>query len=68
MIILISALFMVFFIAGFIASLITIAFFQKYINKNTKIEEVEKPKPVTNDAGNIMAEWLYGESRGEINE
>lgn len=71
MVVLISALFMVFFIAGFMTALYVMKFAKKYFNP-TMENSTETKGTTTNDTQDLISEWLYGEPRqskgGDINE
>lgn len=72
MVVLISALFMIFFIGGFITALYVMKFAKKYYD-NQSVEKssgtIERP---TNDTQDLISEWFYGIPRqnkgGDINE
>ena len=76
MVVLISALFMISFIGGFITALYVIKFAKEYFSRNSieKIPDTEgkEEKKVRNNTPDIISEWFYGEpnknSDGDINE
>lgn len=72
MVVLISALFMIFYIGGFITALYVMKFAKKYFNNQHKEESSEIKGTTTNDTQDLISEWLYGEPRqnkgGDINE
>lgn len=76
MVVLISALFMISFISGFITALYVIKFAKEYFSRNSiekkQDAEEEKEKKVRNNTSDIISEWFYGEpnnnSDGDINE
>lgn len=72
MVILISALFMIFYIGGFMTALYVMKFAKKYFSNQPKEELSEIKGKITNDTQDLISEWLYGEPRqnkgGDINE
>lgn len=72
MVILISILFMIFFISGFFTALYVMKFAKKYFNHQPKEESLGIKGKMTNDTQDLISEWLYGEPRqskgGDINE
>lgn len=72
MVILISTLFMIFYIGGFMTALYVLKFAKKYFNNQLKEESSEIKGKITNDTQDLISEWLYGEPRqnkgGDINE
>lgn len=71
MVVLISTLFMVFFISGFMTALYVMKFAKKYFNQPIEKTSETEGKP-TNNTQDLISEWLYGEPRqnkgGDINE
>lgn len=72
MVVLISALFMIFFIGGFITALYVMKFAKKYFSNQSVEKTSETEGKATNNTQDLISEWLYGEPRqnkgGDINE
>lgn len=72
MVVLISALFMIFYIGGFITALYVMKFAKKYFSNQVVEKTSEKEEKPTNNTQDLISEWLYGEPRqnkgGDINE
>lgn len=64
MIILISALFMVFYISGFLTSMLLIKFMKKYFEKETIVNNTTIEEKPTNQVTEILDEWLHGTITG----
>ena len=72
MVILISTLFMFFFISGFMIALYLMKFAKKYYDNQPSEKTTEIKGTPTNNTQDLMSEWLYGELKnnggGDINE
>ena len=72
MVVLISALFMIFFIGGFITALYVMKFAKKYFDNQPVDKSLEITGKTTNDTQDLLSEWLFGEPRqnkgGDLNE
>ena len=72
MVVLISALFMIFYIGGFITALYVMKFAKKYFSNQVAEEASEKEEEPTNNTQDLISEWFYGVPRqnkgGDLNE